>query len=58
VNFNLYFSHKFVISVVSCVKFLSGDMEDQPEKSSALTTLLTLDRLIKSAIRSQNKRSM
>jgi hypothetical protein len=57
VNFNLFVFHKFVISV-SCVKLLCGDMEDQPETSSAVTTPVKLDKLRKSAIRSQNKRTI
>jgi hypothetical protein len=57
VNFNLLVFHKFVISVVSCVKLLCGE-KDQPETSSAITTPVKLDRLKKSAIRSQNKRTI
>jgi hypothetical protein len=37
VNFNLFIFHKFIISVVSCVKLLCDDMEDQPEMSLAVT---------------------
>jgi hypothetical protein len=58
VNFNLSVFHKFAISVASFVKLLYGDTEDQPEKSSAVTTPVKLDRLRKSAVRSQNKRTI
>jgi hypothetical protein len=44
VNFNLFVFPKFVMSVFSCLKFLCGDMEDQPETSSAVTTPVKLDR--------------
>jgi hypothetical protein len=58
VKFNSLFFHKFFISVVSCVKLLCGDMEDQPDRSSAVTTTVRLGRLGKSDIRSQNKRTI
>jgi hypothetical protein len=58
VNINLLIFHKFVISVVSYVKLLCGDMEDQPEMSSAVTLPLKRERLGESDIRSQNKRTI
>jgi hypothetical protein len=58
VNFNLFVFHKFVISLVLCVKLLCGDMDDQPETSLAVTTAVKLDRLRKCAIRNQNKRTI
>lgn len=58
VNFNSLFSRKFIISVVSCIKMLYGDMEDQPEMSSAVTPPMKLSRLKKAYIRSQNKRTI
>jgi hypothetical protein len=58
VNFNLSVFHEFVISVGSCVKLLFGDVLNQPETSTVITTPVKLDRLRKSAIRSQNKRTI
>jgi hypothetical protein len=58
VNFNSLFVHKFVISVVSCVKLVCGDMEDQPDGSSAVTMPVKVGRLGKSDIKSHNKRTV
>jgi hypothetical protein len=58
VNLYVLIFQKFVISVVSCVKLLCGDMEDQSEMSSAVRTPVNLGRLRKSAIRSPNKRTI
>jgi hypothetical protein len=44
--------------VVSYVKLLFGDMEVQPEMSSAVKTPEKLERLKKCVIRSQNKRTI
>jgi hypothetical protein len=55
VNFDLFILHKFKKPVVLCVKLLCGDMEEQPEMSSAVTAPVKLGRLGKSAIKSQNK---
>jgi hypothetical protein len=58
VNFNLFVFLQVVKFVVLCIKLLCGGMEDQPEMSLAVTTPVNLDRLGKSAIRSQNKRTI
>jgi hypothetical protein len=58
VNFNLFVFHKFAISVALCITLLCGDMDDQLEMSSAVTSSMKLDILRKSTIRSQNKRTM
>jgi len=58
VNFNLFVFCKFIISVVSSVTLLCGNMEDQPETTFALTTPVKWGRLGKSDIRNQNKRTI
>jgi hypothetical protein len=40
------------------LKLLCGDVEDLPETSMVVTAALILDRLRKSAIRSQHKRAV
>lgn len=53
---NLFIFYNFILSVVSCIKSLCGDMENQPETSLAVITWVKLDRLRKSAIKNQNNR--